>query len=323
MKKWMLIVLFSLLLLPACKGKKKHITDEEGITPADFIEFFDDVKPPFVVADSSFEKKKKDTVSISYKTFTSLVPDTLLHPVFSKNAKPRIYPLGKIAQKNNDTYLLLKAISPSQKAAYVLVFNKDKKFVAGKLLLVLDNNPATEQSAVMDNRYSITTNRQYKAPDGRMMYKKAAYAYISSAEAFALILTETNEVETKKELINPIDTLARKNKLAGDYLQNRLNLVSVRDSKRPNGILFFVHFEKDGGACKGELKGEAKIVSPGKFVYRQPGDQCELTFNFSGNTVTIKEEGCGSHRDIKCFFEGSFTRKPPAKGGKPVKTLKK
>jgi hypothetical protein len=179
----------------------------------------------------------------------------------------------------------------------------------------------------MDNRYSITTNRQYKAPDGRMMYKKAAYAYISSAEAFALILTETNEVETKKELINPIDTLPRKNKLAGDYLQNRLNLVSVRDSKRSNGILFFVHFEKDGGACKGELKGEAKIVSPGKFVYRQPGDQCELTFNFSGNTVTIKEEGCGSHRDIKCFFEGSFTRKPPAKGGakpgKPVKTLKK
>ena len=323
MKKWMLIIWLPLLVV-ACKAKKKQLTDD-GITVSDFIEFFDDVKPPFIVGDADFEKKKTDTASISYKTFTSLLPDSLLHGVFSKNVKPRIYPLGKIAEKNKETYLLLKAISPSQKAAYVLVFNKDKKFVAGMPLLVLDNNPNTAQSAVMDTRYSITTNRQYKAPDGRMMYRKAVYAYTSSTAAFALILTESNEAETKKELINPIDTLPRKNKLAGDYLQKGLNLVSVRDSKKPNEILFFVHFEKEEG-CKGELKGFAKIISPGKALYRQAGDQCELTFNFSGNTVNIKEEGCGSHRDIKCFFEGSYKRKPPVKSktktGKPPKTIK-
>ena len=228
-----------------------------------------------------------------------------------------------MTDKNKDSYLLIKAISPSQKAAYVLVFNKENKFVAGLPLLIQDNNDATDQTAVMDTRYSITTNRQYKAPDGRLMYKKAAYAYISSAEQFTLILTESNETEAKKELSNPIDTVSRKNKLAGDYFQNRLNLVSVRDSKKPGDILFFVHFEKSEGACKGELKGVAKLLSPTKAMYRQSGDQCELTFIFSGNTVTLKEDGCGSHRDIKCFFEGSFTRKPPPKPAKPVKSVKK
>ncbi|MEO5684779.1 MAG: hypothetical protein ABIQ88_19210 [Chitinophagaceae bacterium] len=319
MKKWMLILLLPLLVM-ACKGKKKQLTDAEGITVTDFIEFFEEVKPPFTVADSTFDKKKTDTASINNKTFTSFVPDTLLHGIYGKNTKLRIYPLGKVIAKNNDTYLLIKTISASQKAAWILVFNKDNKFVAGMPLLVLDNNPATAQTAVMDNKFSITTNRQYKATDGKTMYKKAAYAYISSAEAFALILTESNETETKKELLNPIDTLARKNKLAGDYLQNKLNMVSVRDSKKPGELLFFIHFEKDEGGCRGELKGEAKIVSPTKAVYRQPGDQCVLEMSFAGNTVTLKEDGCGSHRDIKCFFEGRFVRKPPAKI--PVKSTK-
>ncbi len=43
---------------------------------------------------------------------------------------------------------------------------------------------------------------------------------------------------------------------------------------------------------------------------------CAIEFNFSGNSVKLKEvEGCGSYRDIKCFFEGSYIRKK-----KPVTT---
>ncbi|MEO6314624.1 MAG: hypothetical protein ABIU63_17670 [Chitinophagaceae bacterium] len=321
MKKWMLIALLPILLL-ACKGKKKLVTDDEGVTTADFIEFFETVKTPFKVADSTFEKQKTDTVAISYKTFTELVPDSLLHAVFSKSAQPKLYPLGKIIEKDKETYLLVKAVTHSQKAAFVLVFDKDKKFITGMPLMVPDDNGATQQTAIMDSRYTITTNRQYKTSDGRLMYKKAVYAYIASTTSFVLILTESNEAETKRELFNPIDTLPRKNKLSGDYLRNKFNLVSIRDSKKPNELLFFVHFESNKD-CKGELKGVAKITAPGKALYRKAGDQCELSFVFSGNKVTIKEDGCGSHRDIQCFFEGGFTRKPPPKTVKPVKKIKK
>jgi hypothetical protein len=214
-------------------------------------------------------------------------------------------------------------VNATHKVAYVLVFNKDNKFVAGMPILAEDNDADTHQAAVMDNRYSITTSVQHKAADGRLLYRKAAYAYISSAEAFALILTETNETDTKKDLLNPIDTLPKKNKLAGDYFQNRQNLVSIRDSKKPGEIHFFIHFEKEDN-CRGELKGEAKIVAPNKAVYHEAGDQCELTMDFKGNTVALKEDGCGSHRDIKCFFEGSFTRKPLKPAPKhPTKNLSK
>jgi len=324
MKKWIWIALLPLLMV-ACKGKKKQLTEDEQLTTADFVELFDEVKPPFTIADSSFEKRKQDSVFISYKNFTGIVPDTLLARQFGKSTKIRIYPLGKISVKKQDTYLLLKAASANQHAAYMLVFNKDKKFVTGLPLLIQDNNDATQQTAVIDNKLSVTTNTQHKESGGRIIYKKAAYAYISSAAAFTLILTESNGEEPKHEILNPIDTLPRKNKLAGDYRQNKLNLVSVRDSKRPGEISFFVHFEKDD--CKGELKGTAKIISPGKALYRQAGDQCELTLIFTGNTVSLREDGCGSHRDIKCFFEGSFVKKPlsktPAKSGIKQGTGKK
>jgi hypothetical protein len=312
MKKWILIALLP-VFIASCKSKKKLPAEDEGISPADFVALFHDMKLPYTITDDSLERKKQEPTAISYKTFAQLVPDSLLAKAFGKTGRPKFYPIGKIAVKKQETYLLLKAVTASQNAAYVLVFNNDNKFVTGLPLLVQDNSAATRQSAVMDAKFSVTTNTQHAAPDGRQIYRKAAYAYISSAGAFALILTESNETEIKNEVYNPIDTLPRKNKLAGDYRQNRLNIVSVRDNKKPGFISFFVHFEKDEGGCKGELKGEAKLVSAGKAVYRQPGDQCVLELSFKGNTVSLKEDGCGSHRDIKCFFEGSFIRKPPAR----------
>ncbi len=321
MKKWILIALLP-FVFASCKGKKKLPVEDEPISTKDFIEMFPDIKPPYTLVDDSLERNTQDTSFISYTTFTGIVPDSVLTKAFGK-LKPKLYVIGKIPVKKQETYLLLKAISAGQRAAYVLVFNKANQFVTGLPLMVQDNNPATKQSAIMDAKLSVTTNTQHTTSDGRLIYRKDAYAYISSAGAFALILKESNETETKNEIYNPIDTFPGKSKLAGDYRQNKLNMVSVRDNKKPGFITFFVHFEKDGD-CRGELKGEAKLSSAGKAVYRQPGDQCVLELAFKGNTVSLKEDGCGSHRDIKCFFEGSFVRKSPAKPApKSNKTLKK
>ena len=79
---------------------------------------------------------------------------------------------------------------------------------------------------------------------------------------------------------------------------------------------FFIHFDKNNGACTGELKGEAIIKSPTVAEYREGGDPCVLRFTFTTGSVILKEEeGCGSHRGLRCSFDGSFARK---KEPKPV-----
>jgi hypothetical protein len=318
MKKW--LTLFTLLvLMVACKSKKKPLTQEENIKADDFIEYFDEVKLPLYLADSSFQKRYSDS-AIGYKIFTRFVPDSLLTRQFGKNLKPLIYPMTRVSVKKQETYLFVKAVATTHKTIFVLVFDKDQNYIAGMPLLVTESNNNATHTAVMDSKYSITINTQRKTTDGRLFYKKASYAFIGSAGEFALIVTESNEAAGKENLINPIDTLARKNRLSGDYVQDKKNIVSVRDGKKVNELLLFIHFEKNDGQCKGELKGVAKIISPGRVIYSQSGDQCILQLSFSGNKVTIKEEeGCGSHRDIKCFFEGNFIRKVlprPAKGSK-------
>ena len=80
-----------------------------------------------------------------------------------------------------------------------------------------------------------------------------------------------------------------------------------------------MHFEKNNGDCKGELKGEAKLISPLVAQYTSAGDPCLIHFTFNDNKITMKEiEACGNHRDIKCFFEGVYTKQKDAKK-KPVK----
>jgi len=319
MKKWLLLALMPLVLF-ACKGKKKQMTDVESLEPADFVAFFKETKPPVNMADSSFNKRENDSLAISTKVFNKFVPDTLLSKHFGKGIKAKLYPEGRVTVKKQEIYLFVKALAPGKRSIFILVFDNEQKFVVGMPLITTDDDPNTLESASMDSKYTITTNLQRKTATGTI-YKKRAFVF-NSAGVFTLILTESNDLTAVKNvLINPIDTLPRKNKLAGDYLQDKLNLVSFRDGRNASELLMFVHFEKDGGTCKGEIKGEAKVMGPNKAVFHRSGDQCILEFAFSGNRVTMKEEaGCGSHRDIKCFFEGTYLRKPPPK---PVKTRKK
>jgi hypothetical protein len=120
--------------------------------------------------------------------------------------------------------------------------------------------------------------------------------------------------EKNLEVINPIDTFAKTHKLAGDFTIDKRNIVSIRDGRNDKSLTVFVHIEKDNGECIGELKGDAVLTSTTTAVYRQGGDPCVLEFDFSSNSVTIKEvEGCGSRRDLRCKFDGTFKRKKEPK----------
>lgn len=305
-------LLFLVIMLAACKSKKKvSLAGDEPVEVGDFIDFFPDTKLPYVVADSNLLKKEKDSLLISYKVFTQFVPDSILHKIFGKNAKPKIYPMGKA--NGDETYLFAKTLSGDKRTALLLTFDKKNQFIAAMPLLSLDQSAATYQSGILDNRYTITKTVYRKNADGNINERKEVYVLNSGAKSFMLIMTDAVD-DKVTELYNPIDTISRKQKYTADYGTGKMNLVSIRDGRKSDRLSFFIHFEKSNGECTGELKGEAIIKSPSLAEYRQGGDPCILQFRFTSSSVTVKElEGCGSRRGLRCSFDGVYPRKKEVK----------
>jgi hypothetical protein len=146
----------------------------------------------------------------------------------------------------------------------------------------------------------------------------------AEAKSFSMIMTDQGTAEQEQEIINPIDTLPRKNKFSGDYIKDKRNYVSIRDGKKATDLLFFIHFEKDNGECAGELKGQASMHGVKTALYRATGNPCVLEFTLGATTVLLKElEACGSYRDIKCFFDGSFIKRKEPKSKAVINKKKK
>jgi hypothetical protein len=319
MKKYLLPVVLTALLF-SCKSKKVSLAEnDEDVDPHDFIEFFQTLKLPYQVTDTILRRKEADASVINYKLFTRFVPDSVLTRYFGKESKPRLYAVGKVRVPDNETYLFVKASNMNRKALFILCFDKKAKFGAGRPILYSDNDPVVHGQADMDTKYTLSVMHQRKGPDGQLLYTKDAFVY-NGEGGFQLILTESNEGRAKPALVyNPIDTLAHKHKFSGDYALDKRNFIAVRDGRDASRFIFFVHFEKDDGACKGELKGEARLVSPNIARYKANGDPCTLEFSFSPSAISMKElDGCGNHRDIKCFFEGYYPKLKEAKS-KPAK----
>jgi hypothetical protein len=325
MNKYLLLVVLSGLLF-SCKGKRPSLADSNSkVDIEDFIEFFQPLKLPYPLADSMFKRKDRDSSAINYAICTQFIPDTVFTKHFGGATNPKITALGKVSVPKNETYLFIKASTAAKKILYIAVFDKHGKFSVARPLIVSDNDPLTSDFAVMDTKYTLSIIHQRRTEDGQLLYKKDAFVY-NDAGLFTLILTESNQGSPKGvSIINPIDTLSRKHKFTGDYLQDKRNFISVRDGKDPSRFVFFVHFEKDEGECKGELKGVAKFVTANMARYNgNNGDPCAIEFTFGDAGLSMKElEGCGNHRDIKCFFEGYFDKRKEQKPKLSPKPQKK
>ena len=310
MQKIIGICLVLFVCIAACKSKKKNLSGDEPVTVEDFIGFFQEVSLPYNIADTQINKKLPDSLLINEKVFKQFVPDTVISKDYGTKISPKLYALGKISDKDKETYILVKAATPEKQVGYVLCF--DEKDVFKAAMPLVRNNPEKDKSITgnIDKRLTITTSEIKTTPDGQRLYKLNAYIY-NNVGVFTLIKIESNEQVVHKEIYNPIDTLARKHKRSGDYILNKKNFVSVRDGRNDKRLRFFVHFEKGGKEeCNGELKGEAVLIKPNIAQFRQVGDPCVLQLVFSGNKVTIKEEqACGNYRGIKCVFDGTYVKK--------------
>lgn len=305
-----LIFLFVFFTMAGCKHKKKPVlSGDEPVALSDFIDFFQPVKLPYQQSDTMLDRKEKDSIQISNKVFSQFIPDSILSNLYGKNVKPKIYALGKIAVPKAETYFFVKTITAEKKVLLIICFDSKQNYLTALPVLQPDNNKATEQSVLMDRNYSIIKKVLLKNADASISEGKDVFALNSDAKKFTLIMTDAL-TDLVTELINPIDTLPRKNKLSADYTNGNMNLVSVRDGRKSDRITFFIHFEKNKGECTGELKGEALIKTPTTAEYRENGDPCVLKFIFNSNSVSLKEEeGCGSRHGLNCTFDGSYSRK--------------
>lgn len=312
------LLVYACSLFTSCKEetKKTDLSKEETATIEDFLAAFPETATPFRYADTVLTQKQYDSLRINYKIFTQFVSDTIISGTFGKGVKPKIYPYAKMYNEDKLQYLIANAFDTKKKVSYLLVFDKKNKFLAGTPLLVLDALPATEQQVSFDrNAKSIFKGITRKNADESVSQGQTAYAFDEATASFALVMTQPLDNKAP-DLINPIDTLSRKQKHTADYGTGKNNLVSIRDGRRDNKITFFIHIDKDNGECTGELKGEATFKSATVAEYRVGGDPCVLEFKFSNNSVTLTEvEGCGSKRDLRCSFNGVYARKksPPVK----------
>ena len=307
--KKVLILLLAVVLVTGCKGKKKPpLSGEDPVEVADFIDFFQPVNLPCQFSDSVFQKKEKDSLLISAKVFAQFVPDSLLSKTFGKGMKSKIYPLGKVEIAKAETYLFTKIIAGDKKAILILCFDSKQQFIAGMPVLLPDQQTSTLQTVGMDKGHTIIKTIQRKNADGSISEGKDVYVLNTETKNFMLIMTDALD-DKVTELLNPIDTLPRKNKFSADYGTGKTNLVSVRDGRKTDRITFFIHFEKNNGECTGELKGEAMLRSSTMAEYREGGDPCILKFNFTSSSVTVTEESCGSRRGLNCSFDGRFQRR--------------
>lgn len=303
-----------LFLLAACSHEKaKPLAPAEITKVNDFMALFEPVELPFSFADSSLVKKKTDSLQIPYKVFTLFVPDSFVHKTFGKNVKPVFYPMGSVPVKGEGSYLFVKAVQGNKKAILLLAFNKKQEYVAGITALKPDQDQLTAQSGVFDRKFTLNKTTVKKSRDANAQEGREVFVLNEAAGNFMLIMTEALD-DKPTELINPIDTLPRKNKWSADYVSGKRNIISVRDGKRAGVLQFYLHIEKNNGECIGQLKGELDLKTNNTGLYKQDGDPCLLKFIFSNGSLTLQEqEGCGSHRGIQCTLDGSYARKKTPK----------
>ncbi|MCH5598350.1 hypothetical protein [Niabella ginsengisoli] len=285
---------------------------EDDVNLQEFVDFFPEVQLPFMYADSSLYAKTDDSLLISPEIFNEFTPDSILKTSFN-NEIPKLYAIGKFKEKDGATYLLSKAASAKHKIMFITAYNDKTEFLAGFPAMKSKKDKGTTTSITIDKLYNINKKTVKKLSNDIEISGDDVYVLNNAVKKFMLIMTDS--LGDDAELINPIDTLSKEYRYAGDYGSGNRNIISIRDNVKSGRISFFIHLEEKNSQCSGELRGEANIVSDNIVEYRQPGDPCVLQFKFDKSGVTLNEvEGCGSRMGaLDCTFNGRYPKRKVTK----------
>src|SRR5882672_8609502 len=176
MKKFLLFFVLIVIFLSCSHKKSATGSADEIMDVNDFMNLFKTIKLPYQFSDTILTRRGKDS-SVPYKIMLQFVPDTVFSAHFGKGSKPKIYSLGSVPVKKNETYLFIKAITSSKKILYILCFDKTNKFVTSMPLINMDGDRSVSWIAGMDAKYTVSTTRQHKSPDGQLFYRRSVYVF--------------------------------------------------------------------------------------------------------------------------------------------------
>ncbi len=301
---WLLLI----VVFAACKTKKPKTITDEDLTAGDFIALAPALTLPVSINDSLLNKKEKDSALINQTAFKTFLPDTVFKKFYPQTKQLKLYLIGKATDNEKGNYIIVKSVAGKSRAAQLFYFTKKDTYLGGMKLI--DNlGKSTGRYFRIDNRFNISMIQERRVATGEIWTNETIY-FMNDSGRFIIAMTNSNEDLSGEIMGNPIDTFARKNKFSADYTSDKKNLVSIRDGSSEKTFQFFIHFSKQNGECIGEIKGEGEWIDKTKGIFRDGNSDCAIEFSFGSSSVTIREQnGCGSYRNITCFFEGSYPRK--------------
>ncbi len=308
MKGWLFISLISLILLTACGGK-----DDDALSGAQapninnaFTDQFPVVKLKYNISDTSLDRAEKNE-PLKFET-NKYFPESLILDYFDNGQKITYYPLGKVQNNANEIYVIMKAVSGLQKAAYVLVYDNQLNYKDGSMICQTDGDPKTSYLASIDKYFNIAIRRIDYIKGEDAVYNEIFLAYNNSGKLGQVV---TNATAGEIDFINPIDTFPATKKYTGDYYLDNNNMISLRDDADSGKLMLFFKYEKTRETCEGEIKDYLRFIDATHAVYQKDGDPCGIEFAFNGNSITIKEGAdCGNKKgSFDCSLNGTFTKR--------------
>lgn len=322
MRKSISWLLVGITLLVNCSSPPPDYSGNSPLTVKEWLAVFPDITLPIVLHDTGLIRRA-DSNHIGYKALTQFYPDSSLQPVIGKIKKGTYFrAIGKITKKE-EHYLLLIAFHPPKHARLIVLVTTPKNEYLDAKEFLDNQSPDGYQHYVHINREpTFMLVREKTGTDLQSIYTKTGWIYPGDGK-FIVIMSDSNEDTRNTAVINPIDSFPALNPLSWDYGNDKKNFIAVRDGSSPGKLQFFLHVEKMGGTCIGELKGFMQMTGKRTAEFRQSGDPCVVLFEFSDNSISFHETGsCGNYRGIKCQLDEQFPkRKKPMK--KVPKTLTK
>jgi hypothetical protein len=305
--KFLLALILCTTIL-ACGSK-----DEDVVTGAKapsinnaFTDQFPVLKLKFSISDTSIDKNigtEKPLKEIGNKYF----PDALIFDYFDRGSKINYYPVGKIQNGEDEIYVVMKAISGTRKAAYVLVYDNKLNYKDGSMICQTDGDNKTTYFSSIDKYFNITIRRTDNVVGQEASLTEIFLAYNNSGKLGQVV---TNDTDGEVAFINPIDSLPQTQKYTGDYFLDNDNIISLRNGKDTGTLTMFFKYEKDKETCLGEMKEQIKMIGANKAMYQKDGDPCGIEFTFTGTTIIVKEGvDCGNKKGaFNCTLNGSYTK---------------